>query len=426
MVSNVWTQSKIIPDSHGAAERVATRPVRVLLLDLLPVVPYYTGHLSAALRGSNNVDVTLGSATYTHDHGFFRRMGVRNRAGFLDVAYRVRLAALRRPFKFLEYLLNVAALALRFLRSKPDVIHIQFTPLAEHKLPFELWFLQFARQVGIKLVYTVHNVLPHDASMDLASTYHKLYRLMDQFICHDGHAKSRLIAEFGIDPDRISVIPHGPLFEMDERRAASETNTGIGRPSEGCVVLWQGIIRPYKGIPFFLRAWKEACEAGLQAILWIVGTGDKAMMMQIAEDIASLGIGSSVHCDFRFVTVEQLANYYNDADILVYPYSQVTSSGALMTGVGYGKAMIASTLPAFEHVLQHEKNALLAPPDDAVAWASALLRLAADPELRNRLARGLQDSRAAIHGWTEIASQTCRVYEQLLTSPSTRPLKQQY
>jgi glycosyltransferase involved in cell wall biosynthesis len=422
MFSELRSSNEAIAGSRREREAFAAPRVHVLLFDLLPTVPYYTGHLSAALGGVKNVDITLVSATYTHDQDFFHRMGLPNRPGLLDVAYRVRVAPLRRLLKLLECMLNMGALAVRFQRSKPDIIHVQFTPIAERRLPFELWFLKAARGLGIRLVYTVHNVLPHDASSRQIAVYRRLYQLIDQFICHDVNAKARLVSEFGVEPDRISVIPHGPLFGKKAQEKSSRSSSGTAESRDTCVVLCQGIIRPYKGILFLLRAWKAARVSGLQATLWIVGTGEKTLLRQIKEDIASLGIAPSVHFDFRFVSVEQLASYYDAADILVYPYARATTSGALMTGIGYGKALVASTAPAFEQVLQHEKNALLAPYGDVAAWASALLRLASDPCLRSRLARGLADSRAITPSWTEIASRTCRVYEQVLPSSSNSQL----
>lgn len=254
MHSNICAPSRVMAGSPRAGETGDSRPMRVLVFDLLPTVPYYTGHLSAALDGMENVDVTVGSTTYTHDHTFFRRMGVRNRSGFLDVAYRVRVAPLRRALKLLECLLNMAALALCFLRSRPDVIHVQFAPLAEHRLPFELWFLKLARTLGIKLVYTVHNVLPHDHSSHQVAACRRLYQLVDQFICHDVHAKARLVKEFGVEPARISVIPHGPLFGKEGQEKSNGAYSAAVRSSDACIVLCQGIIRPYKGISFLLRA----------------------------------------------------------------------------------------------------------------------------------------------------------------------------
>jgi glycosyltransferase involved in cell wall biosynthesis len=400
--------------SEGTASGTGmARPVkrlRVLLLDLWPTVPYYSGSLAAALKETNRVGVILGCATYTHDRTFFRRVGLRNNLGLLDIAYRVPWQFLRRALKFSEYLCNLGILAARLMRQRPDVIHVQFTPLFEHNLRFEFWFLKAAKKQGSRLVYSVHNVLPHEDGSRHRVAYRKLYRIMDQFICHDVTSKDRLIHEFGIDPKRISIIPHGPIFSHS---ASRDETVSRERPTRTkCVVLWQGIIRPYKGVSLLLEAWKIAQQGGLNGILKIVGTGEAKELVRIKEQVRSLGVESSVCLDLRFVSVEELAEYYEAADIVAYPYRDITTSGALMTGIGYGKALIASDLPAFRQVLQHDKNAILIPRNDVIAWANALLLLASNDELRNRLARQLSRDHSALKTWNEIAAETLNVYSR--------------
>jgi glycosyltransferase involved in cell wall biosynthesis len=359
----------------------------------------------------DNVEMLLASSTYTHDQEFFERMGLKNTPA-LDFAHRAHSSGIRRTLKFIEYLLNMVLLEVGFLKEKPDVIHVQFTPLMEHHLPFELWFLKIARRLGIKLIYTVHNVLPHEESERLRFAYAELYSIMDHFICHDGATKDRLTGEFGIESNRVSVIAHGALFT-----GASASRNCLPIVSDLApgtrVVLWQGIIREYKGVSFLLRAWKEAQQAGLNAILFIVGTGEDDEIQSIKEQVRTLGIESSVRLDLRFVSLEELAAYYEAADVVVYPYSAITTSGALMTGIGYGKAVIASDLPAFRQTLRHERNALLIPHDDLNGWANALSLLISNDELRIRLAQRLSEDRAQLPDWDAIARETVRAYTTL-------------
>jgi glycosyltransferase involved in cell wall biosynthesis len=118
----------------------------------------------------------------------------------------------------------------------------------------------------------------------------------------------------------------------------------------------------------------------------------------------------------RFVSVEELANFYQAADVVVYPYTEVTTSGALMTGIAYGKAIVASALPAFQELLRHEQNALLVPCKDVEALADSLVRLAGDAELRERLARQLQQDQAAAPSWADIAQHTFKCYYAMVHS----------
>jgi len=401
------------PDAlaRGAADQACARPLRVFLFDLLPTVPYYTGHLAAALSGVSNLELGLGAATYVRDRTFFQRIGLRKAPGVFDFAASFDSHPLRRGMKLAEYLWNMAALAARFVRNKPDIVHVQFTPLLERRLPFELWFLRTVHALGIKLMYTVHNILPHENGDELRSAYASLYRLMDGFICHDYAAKERLIREFDVDRRLISVIPHGPLFsEMGDSAERSDRAPSSGKP----VVLWQGIIRPYKGLSILLRAWQRAIRSGMTAELVIVGTGNDEILESIRQQVCALEIESSVRLDLRFVSTEEVAEYYDEADLVVYPYSQITTSGALMTGIGRGKAIIASDLPAFRQILRHEKDALLAQPDNVNAWADAIVRLTSDSELRARLAAQLSSHQTRLlPDWNAIARDTMRAYQSL-------------
>lgn len=404
-------------NSKQRGEHTVSQTRRVLMLDLLPTVPYYTEHLCAALENCPEVQVSLAATTYSHDSTCFGNMRTHRRQGLLNFAARMPNSAkpARRAFKFIEYLLNLGALAVQFLFSAPDVVHIQFAPLIDLGLSFDIWLLKLARALGCRIVYTVHNVLPHEGGERFRHLYAKVYELADHLICHNEPAKAAVSATFQVPPEKITIIPHGPLFSPFIRCTQGQARTRLGLPAGALIVLWQGIIRPYKGVSFLLKAWKQARQTGLDATLVIVGTGDRAELEAVTNQVKELDIASSVRLDFRFVDVPTLKDYLSAADILVYPYAAITTSGALMTGMNYGKAVIASALPAFQEVLQHGDSGLLVPHDSLDGWASALLQLASDADLRNRLGKNLQQSSAARLNWGDIGSKTVRVYQRALT-----------
>jgi glycosyltransferase involved in cell wall biosynthesis len=413
-----YSEYPFMADVNEMEKTATTRPIRVFLMDLLSMVPYYTGHLCSSLARVQGIEVVLGSITYSHDRSFFKRAGLLNDPGFLDVAYSLpnAISPVRSALKVIECLLNLAIWSLRFLVQKPDIVHVQFIPLVNYKLPFELWFLKLARAFGIRLIYTVHNILPQLTGERHKAAYAEIYSLVDGFICHDVCAKARLVSEFNISPNRISIIPHGPLFEPKGSTPAARVRAKVDLPEDTCIVLWQGIVRPYKGISFLLAGWKMAREAGLKGVLVIVGTGEPNLLRALEGEIAAAGIESSVRLVFRFVSADELANFYQAADILVYPYSEITTSGALMTGVGFGKAIVASALPAFQQLLHHEDNALLVPYGDVNSLADALGRLAGDLQLRSRLASRLLETQARAPQWTDISRQTAHCYQAVLSS----------
>jgi len=389
-----------------------TDAIRVVMLDLLSFVPYYTGHLCAALRQSDEIRVALASITYSYDPGFFRRLGIRNNSGLVDLAFRIRHGGqlLRRAAKLVEYGLNLTSILIRLIWSRPHVMHVQFLPLASYGLSIEAWILRLVRACGIRVVYTVHNVLPQDSQTRHRAVYRVMYRLADRLVCHDSGAAARLISEFAVNERRISVIPHGPMFERERHAEAGEARAQLGFTGDQCIVLWQGILRPYKGVSFLLKAWQQVCAKESRARLAIVGTGDPELLRAVEAEVQSLEIEGRVHLELRFVSVEELDGYHEAADVLVYPYSEITTSGALLTGIVRGKAIVATALPAFEQILRHDNTALLVPYGDVAALSATLLRLIRHPELRAQMGERLRRSQAGIASWSEIAEQTRECY----------------
>ena len=386
--------------------------MQAIILDLLSIVPYYTGYLSRDLK-RDGVDVRLESVTYHLDPGWFQSIGVPNRA-MVDTArwYRPESSAIRQPLKLAEYIFNLGALALRLLIGRPDVLHVQFLPLVPRGLPFELWLMKLARSLGVRIVYTVHNVLPHDSSAALKDRYRQIYGFADALIAHDEVARKKLGDEFGIPASKVKVIPHGPLFdEPPVAGSAARERERLGIAPGACIVVTQGIIRPYKGIPFLLDAWKKVAAAHPTAVLRIAGTGDDDILESIRQRVKELELDKSVLLDLRFLTVDEVRTCLDSADVLAYPYKDITTSGALLTGVNYGKAVVASALPAFELLLTDEHNALLTQYGDVDGLARALGRLVSDQELRDRLGRTLKQAEFRSTGWREIATATRECYE---------------
>jgi glycosyltransferase involved in cell wall biosynthesis len=390
-------------------------PLRVVMLDLLSIIPYYTGHLCEALNRNGSCRVDLASITYDHDPEFFKRIGVRNDPGALNFGYELTgfPVRIRQALKALEYLLNLLALLVRMTLSRPDVLHIQFLPLLAYGIPVERWFLLVVRALGIRTVYTVHNVLPQNTGDRFRLTYSRVYELADMLICHDSEAAVRLQTEFAVSTRKVRIIPHGPLFEESPALQRKTVRINLGVKEDDCVVLWQGILRPYKGVSFLLNAWRLVCAATPKATLLVVGSGEKRLERELRKEVSALGIQSRVRQELRFVSMSELDDYYAAADVLVYPYSQVTTSGALMTGIVRRKAIVATRLPAFEHVLRHEESALLVRYGDEDGFASSLLRLIHDPSLRHSLAERLHKLQSKLPRWDEIAKLTVECYGSL-------------
>jgi glycosyltransferase involved in cell wall biosynthesis len=379
------------------------------MMDLWATVPYYTAYLSKALL-AEGVDVQVGSITYYLDPQCFSSRGIKLDPGVMDVVGRFNLPQLpRRLFKLAEALVNLFALTLRFLMRPPNVIHVQYLPMLKWRVPVDLWFLELCRRRGAKIVLTVHDLLPHDTAEAYKQTFHDLYQMVDGMICHSDHIKKRLHDEFDVDGKSVAVIPHGPFFYDLPATKDAEIVRQFGVESGQVVVLWQGIIFPYKGVDLLLEAWKKVESSSDTACLVVAGTGAPELLEQIREQVGRLGL-KDVKLHFRFISTEELVAMYRVADVVVYPYRAITTSGALATGLALGKTILASDLPVFRELLTNTENALLVNPENADALASALLRLIDDTALRARLAAKVRAMNFGDESWLSIAKKTVDAY----------------
>jgi glycosyltransferase involved in cell wall biosynthesis len=176
------------------------------------------------------------------------------------------------------------------------------------------------------------------------------------------------------------------------------------------MVLWQGIIFPYKGIDLLLKAWRQV-ELTTDAWLVIAGTGASELLEQTRVQVAELGL-KRVKLHFRFISTEELVALYRAADVVVYPYRAITTSGALATGLALGKTIVATDLPVFRELLTDGENARLVPPMDTRTLAEALTGLLQDRALRERLAEQVRAMRFGDESWLSIAKKTVAVYEK--------------
>ena len=382
------------------------------MLELWSLIPYYMARLCTSLR-EKDVRVTVGTVGYHLDRKFFRRDGISLDPLLLDIGGGISSRLLRRIVKSLEYCLNLLFLSLRLLVSRPDLIHIQYLLFLELGIPLEIWFVRWVRFLRIPVVYTVHNVTRQGTGGKYDAVYQRTYNAADALICHGTEARNELIRKFGISEGKIWVIPHGPLFEKQTELSQERAREKLGIPRDEVLVLNLGVISRYKGIPYLLDSWKHVQAKGLKCRLIIAGTGDPALLSEIRDQVEKNGLSASVELRLRFIAVDELPLLYQCSDILVYPYREGTTSGALLTGLSYEKPIVATRLPFFQENLREGETALFVDYGDVEGLAHSLTDLICDPQKRGSLAMNLVGQRQSRAEWANIAAATLNCYRSL-------------
>ena len=253
-------------------------------------------------------------------------------------------------------------------------------------------------------VLTAHYILPPAPSRRQRKVARRLFSRMDAVVAHSEHGAARLREEVGLDPARVRVIPHG-AFDYLTRLPEEKPLPAELEGAEGPVILFFGLLRPYKGIDLLLDAFAQVDGAEL----WIVGNPrmDVAPLRSAAQ--AAPG---RVRFVTRFIDDAEVPSIFRRTDLVVLPYRDAEHSGVLYTGLAFGKPMVLSAVGGFPEVAAIGA-ARLVPAGDATALASALSELTADPAARERLATAAREAAAGPYSWDAVASQTLTLYREL-------------
>jgi glycosyltransferase involved in cell wall biosynthesis len=281
--------------------------------------------------------------------------------------------------------------------ARPDIVHWQWitVPGLDRLL---------VAQGPRPRVFTVHYPLP-SGRLALASE-RALLRGMDAVVAHSEHGAARLRDELGLDPARVHTIEHG-AFDYLTRLPEERPLPAELRDVEGPVVLFFGLLRPYKGIGDLLEAFRSVEGAEL----WIVG---RPMMELGPLYEAAARARGTVRFVPRFVTDPEIPAFFRRADVVVLPYRQIEQSGVLYTALAFGKPTVLSAVGGFTEVAERHGAARLVPAGDAGALAGALTELLSDPAERERLAAAAAAAAAGPYSWDAVAAKTLALYRDLL------------
>jgi glycosyltransferase involved in cell wall biosynthesis len=366
--------------------------MRVQLVDPSAFTPPYDRALASALA-RRGADVELLTSRFLYGpvpepdgyrvrECFYRRSTGRG----LD-------APARRTFKAAEHLGDM--LRLRH-ELDADVVHYQW--LTMPTLDARLLPPHRPR------LMTAHYVLPPRPSRRQIASARGVFARMDAVIVHSEHGAARLREEIGLDPALVRVIPHGTFDYLtrlpDEKPLPAELEG-----AEGPVILFFGLLRPYKGIDLLLEAFRELSGAEL----WIVG--NPRMDVEPLRRLATEAPGR-VRFLTRFVEDAEIPPIFRRAGLLVLPYRDAEHSGVLYTGLAFGKPLVLSAVGGFPEVAA-SGAARLVPPGDPAALAEALRELIADPPARERLATAAREAAVGPYSWDAIAAQTLALYNEL-------------
>jgi glycosyltransferase involved in cell wall biosynthesis len=233
-------------------------------------------------------------------------------------------------------------------------------------------------------------------------------------------ARDRLVAGWGVDPARVTVIPHGAVDNRPPR-ALWPART----PHRTTVLTW-GLLSEGKGIEWALLAMADLRERMDLPIYKVVGQTHPRVLEREGEAYRDrllalahdLDLSDCVVFDDRYLSGPALREVVRDADVILLPYDSVeqVTSGVLTEAVAAGKPVISTSFPHAVELLSGGAGVLV-PQRDPGAIADALEQVLAPDGTASAMANASRKLATSLL-WPAVA----RRYLDLATSLQSAPV----
>ena len=317
--------------------------------------------------------------------------------------------------KTIRYTLILFKAAVWLYLSGTRVVHFQW--LIDRKA--DLFFIRLLRLLGLSVVYTAHDLLPHDEyTAENRSFYQGLYQYPDKLILHSESNRREMLELFDVDPEKLCVIPSGSLNVCFDHPGSSTSNRRrLGIPEHTRVILFFGLIKRYKGLEYLLDAFQTIDARCSNVMLLIVGTianRDPATHQHYTRLLAQCSGHRNIKFVNEYVPVNQIADYFNAADLVVLPHVKASQSGVLMAAYAAGKPVVVTDSGGLGEVVRNSDSGLVVPPRDADAIAEAVITMLDNPDCRRALGVNAKTSGETTYSWATIAATTADLYRVVI------------
>ncbi len=263
-------------------------------------------------------------------------------------------------------------------RKRPGTLILQWwTSSVAHMLAI---LGKAGKRIGSTVIVELHETAdPIENGNPLLRIYSRVagklvFSTADHFVAHSESDKKNAATAYGLDPERISVIP-----QVICGNYASDLDEDTARRMLGLektfVILSFGLIRDYKGIPFLLEAFnslpRDVAKASQLLLVGEVWESRESLMKSISQS----PYRDRIQLIDRYVPDSDVSLYFTAADVVCLPYLRASQSGVARTAAEFGKPVILSRIGGLSESMAAYEGSRFVHPRDSEGIKQHLLEL---------------------------------------------------
>lgn len=284
--------------------------------------------------------------------------------------------------------------------------------------------LKILHRTNVPLLTTLHTVLERP-DPDQHQVLDAVIRRSAKLIVMSEKGYDILRRVHAVPAHKIEIIPHGvPDRPYAEPESVKPAFNFEGRQ----ILLTFGLITPDKGIDHMIRAMPAIVDQHPNALYVVLGATHPNILRRDGEALREslqglaeqLGVANHVQFMNTYVSVEELLDYLQAADLYVTPYNnpaQITS-GTLSYAIAMGKPVVSTPYVHATEILD-KGHGILVGFQDSEAMAREINKLLSDDNGRAALAaKAYECGRSML--WSTLAQRAGQLLGELGNAPLTR------
>jgi len=244
------------------------------------------------------------------------------------------------------------------------------------------------KKLDIPVVYTAYHTyyqqyksVPNQQWKWVFSKFEPIgYHFADKIISISTGTQQALIDHYGIDREKITVIPPG--VDIKKFHPANDTKK---IPNS---LLFVGRLDRRKGIDFLIETMPLVIKKKPEIRLFVAGKG--RLLSKLRELARENNLAENIRF-LKFVPDEDLPEWYNRVEGVVVPSIFEGFGVTIIEAMACGVPVIATNVDGIRDIIENNENGILVEYDNKEELAGQIINLLNSPQLRERFFRaGLQ------------------------------------
>ncbi|MDQ1772721.1 glycosyltransferase [Labilibaculum sp. A4] len=226
--------------------------------------------------------------------------------------------------------------------------------------------------LNIPVYHTMHNAFPHDKeSFFTRIIYLYFYRIPDKLIVLSNSEREKVCRYNNRLDQKIVCIPHGLMSEEIPCLTKSSARGNLKIDYKGSILLFLGLIRPYKGIFNLIEACALLKDRGVSFRLIIAGKNNlhKADFNRFSTYVKKM---DWIYYFEGYHSKLKMRDFICSSDLVVLPYSSGTQSGISYTALRYCVPILPTSVGNLLETVPDRYKTLSPPPQDIDSLANSI------------------------------------------------------